>query len=122
MLGSLFELLKNLDRGEVFFGPLILKISSRLAGVLWESNIVENQPIKILQKATSNLVLIKLKDGKEYRGRLKEIDMYMNLVLEGAEELMDGTPTAKFGEVLIRGNNILYIKPDLTQIIWENKE
>ena len=48
--------------------------------------------------------------------------MYMNLVLEGAEELMDGTPTAKFGEVLIRGNNILYIKPDLTQIIWENKE
>lgn len=83
---------------------------------------MENQPIKILQKATSNLVLIKLKDGKEYRGRLKEIDMYMNLVLEGAEELMDGTPTAKFGEVLIRGNNILYIKPDLTQIIWENKD
>ncbi|MDO8055261.1 MAG: U6 snRNA-associated Sm-like protein LSm6 [Candidatus Hermodarchaeota archaeon] len=83
---------------------------------------MENQPIKILQKATSNLVLIKLKDGTEYRGRLKEIDMYMNLVLEGAEELMDGKPTANFGEVLIRGNNILYIKPDLTQIIWENKE
>lgn len=93
-----------------------------LAGVPPGSNIVENQPIKILQKATSNLVLIKLKDGKEYRGRLKEIDVYMNLVLEGAEELMDGNPTAKFGEVLIRGNNILYIKPDLTQIIWDNKE
>lgn len=93
-----------------------------LAGVPPGSNIVENQPIKILQKATSNLVLIKLKDGKEYRGRLKEIDVYMNLVLEGAEELMEGNPTAKFGEVLIRGNNILYIKPDLTQIIWDDKE
>ena len=93
-----------------------------LAGVPLGSNIVENQPIKILQKATNNLVLIKLKDGKEYRGRLKEIDVYMNLVLEGAEELMEGNPTAKFGEVLIRGNNILYIKPDLTQIIWDNKE
>ena len=93
-----------------------------LAGVPPGSKIVENQPIKILQKATSNLVLIKLKDGKEYRGRLKEIDVYMNLVLEGAEELMEGKPTAKFGEVLIRGNNILYIKPDLTQIIWDNKE
>lgn len=93
-----------------------------LAGVPPGSKIVENQPIKILQKATSNLVLIKLKDGKEYRGRLKEIDVYMNLVLEGAEELMEGNPTAKFGEVLIRGNNILYIKPDLTQIIWDNKE
>jgi small nuclear ribonucleoprotein len=83
---------------------------------------VENQPIKILQKAINNLVLIKLKDGKEYRGRLKEIDVYMNLVLEGAEEIEDGNPSAKFGEVLIRGNNILFIKPDLTQIIWESKD
>jgi small nuclear ribonucleoprotein len=90
--------------------------------MLLGSKIVENQPLKILQKATNNLVLIKLKDGKEYRGRLKEIDVYMNLVLEGAEELENGNPIAKFGEVLIRGNNILYIKPDMTQIIWETKE
>jgi len=83
---------------------------------------VENQPIRILQKAIDNLVLIKLKDGKEYQGRLKEIDVYMNLVLEGAQEIEDDNPTAKFGEVLIRGNNILYIKPDLTQIIWESKD
>lgn len=81
---------------------------------------MENQPIKILRKAIDGIVLVKLKDGKEYRGRLKEIDVYMNLVLEGAEELEDGKPTAKYGEVLIRGNNILYIKPDLTQIIWES--
>jgi small nuclear ribonucleoprotein len=81
---------------------------------------VENQPIRILRKAIDGIVLIKLKDGKEYRGRLKEIDVYMNLVLEGAVELEDGKPTSKFGEVLIRGNNILYIKPDLTQIIWES--
>ena len=81
---------------------------------------MENQPIKILRKAIDSIVLVKLKDGKEYRGRLKEIDVYMNLVLEGAEELEDGKPTAKYGEVLIRGNNILYIKPDLTQIIWES--
>ncbi len=81
---------------------------------------MENQPIRILRKAIDGIVLIKLKDGKEYRGRLKEIDVYMNLVLEGAEELEDGKPTSKFGEVLIRGNNILYIKPDLTQIIWES--
>ncbi len=81
---------------------------------------MENQPIRILRKAIDGIVLIKLKDGKEYRGRLKEIDVYMNLVLEGAEELEDGKPTSKFGEVLIRGNNILYIKPDLSQIIWES--
>ena len=81
---------------------------------------LENQPIKILRKAIDGIVLVKLKDGKEYRGRLKEIDQYMNLVLEKAEELEDGKPSSKYGEVLIRGNNILYIQPDFTQIIWES--
>ncbi|MFX1450240.1 MAG: LSM domain-containing protein [Promethearchaeota archaeon] len=79
--------------------------------------MVERQPLKILQRSVNNLILIRLKDGKEYRGYLVETDTYMNLVLSSAEEL-DGTgaPIAKFGEVFIRGNNILFIKPDLSAL------
>ena len=63
-----------------------------------------------------NKILVKLKDGHEYTGRLIETDAYMNLVLTEAEELEDGEAIARFGEVFIRGNNILYIKPDLTAL------
>ncbi|MHA1784751.1 MAG: U6 snRNA-associated Sm-like protein LSm6 [Candidatus Helarchaeota archaeon] len=76
----------------------------------------DRSPLKMLTKAVNNLVLIRLKDGKEYRGYLVETDTYMNLVLSRAEELKDGSPVAKFGEVFIRGNNILFIKPDLSAL------
>lgn len=76
----------------------------------------ERQPLKILQKSVNNLILIRLKDGKEYRGYLVETDTYMNLVLSSAEELDQGVPIAKFGEVFIRGNNILFIKPDVSAL------
>ncbi|MBD3228138.1 MAG: hypothetical protein GF329_08110, partial [Candidatus Lokiarchaeota archaeon] len=68
----------------------------------------ERNPLKILNKAVNNLVLVRLKDGREYIGRLLETDVFMNLVLTSAEELeRDGTPISKYGEVFIRGNNIL---------------
>lgn len=78
--------------------------------------MVERQPLKILQKSVNNLILIRLKDGKEYKGYLVETDAYMNLVLSSAEELENGVPMAKFGEVFIRGNNILFIKPDVSAL------
>lgn len=77
---------------------------------------VERNPLKTLQRAVNNKILVRLKDGHEYTGRLIETDAYMNLVLSEAEELEDGVAVARFGEVFIRGNNILYIKPDLTAL------
>jgi len=75
---------------------------------------LERQPIKLLAKALNNLVLVKLKNKKEFIGRLIEMDMYMNIVLSSAEEIEEGKPVARYGEIFIRGNNILYIKPDVT--------
>ncbi len=77
---------------------------------------IERNPLKILQRAVNNKILVRLKDGHEYTGRLIETDAYMNLVLTEAEELDRGEAVARFGEVFIRGNNILYIKPDLTAL------
>lgn len=81
-----------------------------------------SQPLAVLQKAVNNLILVKLKDGRTIQGRLSHIDSYMNLCLTNAEELDEDGPIARYGEVFIRGNNILFIKPDLTEEIPQKEE
>ncbi len=74
--------------------------------------MAERNPLKVLIKSVNSIVLIRLKDGTEYKGRLKRCDSYMNLIIENATELYDGDPVSKYGEIFVRGNNILFIKPD----------
>ncbi len=74
-------------------------------------------PLTILQNAQNSQILLRLKDGTEYKGLLKEIDAYMNMILENATEIMDGSPVAKYSEIFIRGNNLLFIKPDASDML-----
>ena len=55
-------------------------------------------------------VSVKLKWGMEYTGRLISADTYMNLQLADTEEFVDGAFAGNLGEVLIRCNNVLYIR------------
>jgi small nuclear ribonucleoprotein len=69
-----------------------------------------NETFRVLNKALNNQILVKLKDGHEYIGNLVRYDQTMNLVLTDAIETIDnGSPLAKYGKVLVRGSNILYI-------------
>ena len=79
-------------------------------------NIRNKNPLSILQNAQNSQILLRLKDGTEYKGLLKEIDAYMNMILEDATEIMEGSPVAKYNEIFIRGNNLLFIKPDANQL------
>ena len=73
----------------------------------------EKMPIKALELQLNDIVSIKLKDQRIFRGRLTRCDMYMNLTLADAEELESDEIKSKYGQVLIRGNNILWIQiPD----------
>ncbi|RLI05185.1 ribonucleoprotein [Candidatus Bathyarchaeota archaeon] len=54
-------------------------------------------------------VRVKLKNDLEYRGRLVQCDTYMNLIINEATEYNDGDPVAEYGNVFIRGNNIIFI-------------
>lgn len=74
-------------------------------------------PLAILQDAQNSQIILRLKDGTEYKGLLKEIDTYMNMILKDATEIMDGSPVAKYSEIFIRGNNLLFIKPDASEIM-----
>ncbi|MCF2137156.1 MAG: RNA-binding protein [Candidatus Thorarchaeota archaeon] len=70
----------------------------------------ERMPIKALEAAINDEVTIKLKDQRVFRGKLTRCDIYMNLTLADAEELENDEIRAKYGSILIRGNNILWIQ------------
>ncbi|MHA1594535.1 MAG: LSM domain-containing protein [Candidatus Baldrarchaeia archaeon] len=83
---------------------------------------MERNPLRLLEKSVNNKVLVKLKDGTEFIGRLAQVDSYMNLRLVNAIELENGERKACYGEIFIRGNNILFIKPDATKDAEEYEE
>jgi len=80
-------------------------------GIRGEVHIVsEKMPIKSLEQQLNDVISVKLKDQRVFRGHLTRCDMYMNLTLADAEELENDETRAKYGQVLIRGNNILWIQ------------
>ena len=70
----------------------------------------QKRPLNVLQKATNKVVAVRLKSELEYRGKISNVDPYMNVILVDAEESENGTKKANYGKVVIRGNNVLYIK------------
>ncbi|CAH1109050.1 unnamed protein product [Psylliodes chrysocephalus] len=67
-------------------------------------------PKPFLNSLTGKAILVKLKWGHEYKGYLVSVDGYMNLQLANTEEFIDGSVTGNLGEVLIRCNNILFVR------------
>lgn len=63
-----------------------------------------------LQDLTGKSIQVKLKWGQIYQGELASSDSYMNLQLVNTEEFINGEFAGKLGEVLVRCNNVLYIK------------
>ena len=74
-----------------------------------QSQLIVN-PKPFLADLTGKNVRVRLKWGQEYQGMLASSDAYMNLQLEDTEEFIDGQFAGALGEVLIRCNNVLYIK------------
>ncbi len=68
------------------------------------------RPLTTLQKNTKKSVVVRLKNDVEYKGKMANVDSYMNLIMTDAEELKDGKAVEKFGRVILRGNNVLFIK------------
>lgn len=68
------------------------------------------RPLAVLQKAISKKATVRLKTDAEYRGRVSNVDAFMNLILEDAEEFEGGRLSANYGKVIVRGDNVLYVK------------
>jgi small nuclear ribonucleoprotein len=77
-----------------------------------------NKPLELLSKSLHMRVLIKLKGGRELRGKLRGYDQHMNLVLEDAEEVRPGEDPEilKVGTIIVRGDNVIIISPPRVEI------
>lgn len=67
-------------------------------------------PKPFLNGLVGKPVMVKLKWGQEYKGILVSVDGYMNLQLANTEEYIDSSCTGSLGEVLIRCNNVMYLR------------
>lgn len=56
-------------------------------------------------------VRIETKGGETLEGVLEDVDSYINLLLSSTSEVEEGKESRKLGDVIIRGNNIVYVKP-----------
>ncbi len=89
----------------------------------------DSRPLDALNKARNKRVMVELKNGRQYIGKLNAFDIHINVVLEDAEEHVeeyaekevDGKKlqvrtgnkvmNRKLGVVFIRGDTIIMISP-----------
>lgn len=62
-------------------------------------------PADFLRLLMGRSVRVKLVSGEEYLGIMVALDETMNVVLEKAEEFVDGLLNKKYEEIFLRGNN-----------------
>ncbi len=74
------------------------------------SQTIAKRPLTTLQKSTKKKVTVRLKNEVEYKGKMENVDSYMNLIMTDAEEVRDSKVIANYGRVIVRGNNVLFIK------------
>ena len=72
------------------------------------------KPLNVLIKQLNAGIAVVLKNGGEYKGKMIKCDGHMNILLEGATESKDDQLITNYGNVLLRGNNILYIMLDVS--------
>ena len=70
-----------------------------------------SRPLDTLNAARHKSVMVDLKNGCRYVGKLKAFDIHINVVLGEAEEHKDGEVKRKLGTVFIRGDTITIISP-----------
>jgi len=93
-----------------FKQDFIFSKKSKRISVKLLSQTTAKRPLTTLQKSVKKTVIVRLKNEVEYKGKMKNVDSYMNLIMTEAEELNDGKTVGKFGRVILRGNNVLFIK------------
>ena len=70
-----------------------------------------SRPLDTLNAARNKQVMVDLKNGLRFVGKLRAFDIHINVVLEEAEEHKDGQMVRKLGTTFVRGDTIITITP-----------
>lgn len=70
-----------------------------------------SRPLDTLNASRNKTVMVDLKNGFRYVGKLIAFDIHINIVLEHADEYYNGEVKRKLGTVFIRGDTITIITP-----------
>ena len=70
---------------------------------------MELRPLDALNEARGKNVIVELKNGKQFVGKLKSFDIHVNTVLVDSEERVDGEVKRKLNTIFIRGDTIVFI-------------
>ena len=76
-----------------------------------DKRLNKDRPMDILSMSLNDYVLVKLKGGRQLRGKLKNYDAHLNLTLEEAEELVEEGENLSLGTIILRGDNVIIISP-----------
>ncbi|MBT3297773.1 small nuclear ribonucleoprotein [archaeon] len=70
-----------------------------------------SRPLDALNATRGKNVIVDLKNGTRYTGKLKAFDIHINVVLDEAVESKNSEVTRSLGTVFIRGDTITIISP-----------
>mmetsp|Transcript_14078 Transcript_14078/g.20810 ORF Transcript_14078/g.20810 Transcript_14078/m.20810 type:complete len:141 (-) Transcript_14078:17-439(-) len=82
-------------------------------------------PLSLLNKAQSHPMLVELKNGDTYNGRLEMCDNWLNIKLADVIwTSRDGDKFHKLKEIFVRGNSIKYmtIPDEVMELVVEEEE
>ncbi|MFA5142219.1 MAG: LSm family protein [Candidatus Woesearchaeota archaeon] len=74
--------------------------------------IEASRPLDALNKSRNKRVIVELKNNKQYTGLLKAFDIHINIVIEDADERVNGEVTRRLGTLFIRGDTITIISAE----------
>ncbi len=83
-----------------------------------DANMVNGieRPLDLLNASKGKEVLVQLKGDKQFVGTLLAFDIHINVVLDNAKEMHEGTVKKSIGLTFLRGDTIIFISPASTSL------
>ena len=70
-----------------------------------------SRPLDMLNASKDKRVMIELKNGRNFMGKLVSFDIHINCVLDDAEEIENEETKRKLGKLFLRGDTIVLVSP-----------